>query len=242
MVPHNPNQQPHRSPEVLQVSQAGEPQRCTAHLSVTYQASAQGEAKGMMPMAASLFTAFGSGAHSSLQPQMCPLGLPSSMLSPEQGARKGESDRQAQIPSWDLAGLASARCPLPRLHLRLDPAQGGGRWALTSLSMSCCPPTWQPRFPVCTHPLASSRCRQVTVVCWRRQWRPWQERTLPAFPGTEPQGAASAPRHNSPGSAPKNTLSSTPLLSNVRLPPVRLKLATSVPLAILTCTAHHVQS
>lgn len=45
-----------------------------------------------------------------------------------------------------------------------------------------------------------------------------------------------------PGSAPKNTLSSTALLSKACLPPVHLKLATSVPLAILTPAKHPVQN
>ena len=50
-----------------------------------------------------------------------------------------------------------------------------------------------------------------------------------------------------PGTTPlallrKNALSSTPLLSNICLPPVRLKLATSVPLAVLTCARCHAHS
>ena len=71
------------------------------------------------------------------------------------------------------------------------------------------------------------------LLCWRCQ--PWQERTFNLFPRTEPWEAASAPRHNSLGSSPKNALSSTRLLSNICLPPVRFKLATSVPLALSTC-------
>lgn len=77
--------------------------------------------------------------------------------------------------------------------------------------------------------------------CWWRQWRPWQGRSLGVFL-VQSHRSRRAPRHNSPGSAPKNTLSSTALLSNVCLPPVHLKLATSVPLAILTPAKHPVQS
>lgn len=76
-------------------------------------------------------------------------------------------------------------------------------------------------------PYSVSRC----LLCWRR---PWQERTFLLFPRAEPQEAASAPRQNSLGSSPKNALSSTRLLSNTRLPPVRFKLATSVPSALST--------
>lgn len=42
------------------------------------------------------------------------------------------------------------------------------------------------------------------LLCWRRQ--PWQERTFNLFPHTEPWEAAGAPRHNSLGSSPKNSL------------------------------------
>lgn len=42
------------------------------------------------------------------------------------------------------------------------------------------------------------------LLCWRRQ--PWQERTFNLFPRTEPWEAAGAPRHNSLGSSPKNSL------------------------------------
>lgn len=78
------------------------------------------------------------------------------------------------------------------------------------------------------------------LLCWQRQ--PWQERTFNLFPRTEPWEAVSAPRHNSLGSSPKNALSSTRLLSNICLPPVRFKLATSVPLALSTCARNGVES
>lgn len=77
-------------------------------------------------------------------------------------------------------------------------------------------------------------------LCWRRQ--PWQERTFNLFPRTEPWEAVSAPRHNSLGSSPKNALSSTRLLSNICLPPVWFKLATSVPLALSTCARNGAES
>lgn len=78
------------------------------------------------------------------------------------------------------------------------------------------------------------------LLCWQHQ--PWQERTFNLFPRTEPWEAASAPRHNSLGSSPKNALSSTRLLSNICLPPVRFKLATSVPLALSTCARNGAES
>lgn len=78
------------------------------------------------------------------------------------------------------------------------------------------------------------------LLCWQHQ--PWQERTFNLFPRTEPWEAASTPRHNSLGSSPKNALSSTRLLSNICLPPVRFKLATSVPLALSTCARNGAES
>lgn len=78
------------------------------------------------------------------------------------------------------------------------------------------------------------------VLCW---WRhPWQERTFNLFPHTESREAVSAPRHNSLGSSLKTALSSTRLLSNICLPPVQFKLATSVPLALSTCARNGVES
>lgn len=51
-----------------------------------------------------------------------------------------------------------------------------------------------------------------------------------------------APRYSSLGSSPKNALSSTRLLSNVCLPPVRFKPATSVPLVLCTSARNGAES
>lgn len=117
--------------------------------------------------------------------------------------------------------------------------------ALTSVNMSYCLPTWPRGFPVSTHPLASpNRCHWVTVFCAGscNGGPDRKELFISSLGLSHRQQAASAPRHNSPGSAPKNALSSTPLLSNICLPPVHLKLATSVPLAVLTCAQRHAHS
>lgn len=117
--------------------------------------------------------------------------------------------------------------------------------ALTSVNMSYCLPTWPRGFPVSIQPLASpNRCHWVTVLCAGscNGGLERKELFISSLGPSHRQQAASAPRHNSPGSAPKNALSSTLLLSNICLPPVRLKLATSVPLAVLTCAQRHARS
>lgn len=98
-------------------------------------------------------------------------------------------------------------------------------------------------FPVSTPALpALLNATRSLLLVWRLQWPPRRGKNSACLPWYGAIRSRSAPRHNSPGSAPKNALSSTALLSNVCLPPVRLKLATSVPLAILTHAKHHVQS
>lgn len=94
-------------------------------------------------------------------------------------------------------------------------------------------------FPVSTPALpALLNATRSLLLVWRLQWPPRRGKNSACLPWYGAIRSRSAPRHNSPGSAPKNALSSTALLSNVCLPPVRLKLATSVPLAILdSCKA-----
>lgn len=151
--------------------------------------------------------------------------------------RKGEGER---FLVWGLTHLL-----LPHLNLRLAlPRTYCGAavhcGALTSVNMSYCLPTWQKSFPVFIHPLSSpNRCHWVTVFCasgcnggpngkeLRISSPVLSHKRQRVLPGTTPLALL------------LKMLSSTPLLSNICLPPVHLKLATSVPLAVFTCAKHH---
>ena len=97
-------------------------------------------------------------------------------------------------------------------HLSLSPALTGTycgaavMGALTSVNMSYCLPTWPRGCPVSTHPLDSpNQCHWVTVFCAGScNGGPDREELCISSLGlSHRQQAASAPRHNSPGSAPK---------------------------------------
>lgn len=94
-------------------------------------------------------------------------------------------------------------------------------------------PTWQESFP-----LSLGHCHW----CWWQQWWPWQGRTSHVFLVKRYKKQECSQATTPLALLLKKVLSSAALLSDVCLPPVGLKLATSVPLVVfLTPTKYHVQ-